>query len=192
MPAHQLWMWLLLTALLSIAAMVAGVISSNQALAAMAGAMFAVWRDRGLALCSARLPELGDHALAARFARLIAAAWAWAGLAMLACYYLTDLTWQHAWQYGAGMLLIAGLVWRYAEARTKPGSRFADATWVAAARWMTRMQGFAALAGVTRSGAQRQTRSQQTGLGGQYRFRCRRPDDIRALDGRFACGTQAP
>lgn len=150
MPAHQLWMWLLLTALLSIAAMVAGVISSNQALAAMAGAMFAgVGAIVGWRFAVLDFPELGDHTSAARFARLIAATWAWAGLAMLACYYLTDLSWQHAWQYGAGMLIVAGLVWRYAEARTKPGSRFADATWVAAARWMTRMQGFAALAGVT-------------------------------------------
>ncbi len=150
MPAHQLWMWLRLTALISIAAMVAGVISNNQALAAIAGAMFAgVGTIVGWRFAVPDLPEMRGHALAARFACLIAAAWAWAGVAMLACYYLTDLTWQHAWQYGAGMLLIAGLVWRYAAARATPNSRFADATWVTTARWMTRMQGFAALAGVT-------------------------------------------
>ena len=149
MPAHQLWMWLFLTALISIAAMVIGAISSNQDLAAMAGAMFAgVGAIVGWRFAVPERPDTNGHALAVRFARLIAAAWAWAGFAMLACYYLTDLTWQHAWQYGIGMLLVAGLVWQYAEARTKPSSRFADATWVAAARWTTRMQGVAALAGV--------------------------------------------
>ena len=80
MPAHQLWMWLFLTALISIAAMVIGAISSNQDLAAMAGAMFAgVGAIVGWRFAVLDLPEMYGHALAARFACLIAAAWAWAG-----------------------------------------------------------------------------------------------------------------
>ena len=149
MPTHQLWMWLMLTCVLSVAAMVTGVMIGNQALTILAGAMFAIvasvvgWRFAA----TADAAESRD-VIAARFARLMAAAWAWAGVAMLACYYLTDLSWQHAWQYGAGMLLITGLVLAYARARLVPGSRFAASSMVRAASWMTQLQGIAAMAGV--------------------------------------------
>jgi hypothetical protein len=141
-------MWLLVTAAMSVVAMVIGVLAANQALAVIAGAMFAVvaavvgWR-----MARATADDDG-HALAARSADLLAATWGWSGVAMIACYYLTGLHWQHAWQYGAGMLLIAALVWRYARWRTTPGSRFRQADMVIAARWLTRLQGLAALAGV--------------------------------------------
>ena len=148
-PAHQLWLWLNLTGLLSVAAMVVGAISGNQPLTILAGAMFAIvasivgWRFAALAGAIKSL-----DALAARFAWLMSIAWGWAGIAMLACYYLTDLSWQHAWQYGAGMLLIAGLTAQYARARLKPGSRFAAKDMVSAARLLTHLQGLAAILGV--------------------------------------------
>lgn len=150
MPSHQLWLWLVLTGAISVAAMVAGIVIGNPALSVLAGAMFAAvaafvgWRFAA----PGHDPEIDGHALAARFARLIAATWAWCGTAMLACYYLTELSWQHAWQYGAAMLLIASLVWRYARERVQPGARVTSEPLVAAARWMTRLQGLAALAGV--------------------------------------------
>ena len=38
-------------------------------------------------------------------AGLLASAFAWGGVTILAGYYLTDLIWHHAWQYGLGMCL---------------------------------------------------------------------------------------
>ncbi len=40
--------------------------------------------------------------------------YAWGAIAMLATYSLTPLKWQHWWQYGAAMLLIAGAILLYA------------------------------------------------------------------------------
>lgn len=45
---------------------------------------------------------------ARRNARLIALTYAWGGLALLAVYKLSGLKWQHGWQYGCGMGVIAG------------------------------------------------------------------------------------
>lgn len=42
-----------------------------------------------------------------RNARLMALVYAWGGFALLAVYQLSGLKWQHGWQYGAGMALIA-------------------------------------------------------------------------------------
>lgn len=149
MRAHQLWLWLLLTGLLTIGAMVVGAAGLNQALAVLAAGMFAVvagivgWCFAGLAV-----PGFDADALAARFARLLGTTWCWAGLAMLGCYYLTDLSWQHAWQYGAGMLLIAAMIAFYAHARAHNMHGLRGDNPVRLARLATRLQGYAALAGV--------------------------------------------
>ena len=50
--------------------------------------------------------ETAMHA-ARRNARLMALVYAWGGLAMLAVYKVSGLRWQHGWQYGTGMALIA-------------------------------------------------------------------------------------
>jgi len=152
MTGNQLWAWLITTLIISVGAMVTGVIIANQALTILAGAMFGTvativgWRfarDTG-----GSTGDIKPDAIAVQFARLMAVNWAWAGLAMLGCYYLTDLSWQHAWQYGAGMLLIAGLIVIYGRARLSVGSRFASAEMVARARWITLLQGVGALVGV--------------------------------------------
>lgn len=54
-------------------------------------------------------PDAQVHA-ARRNARLMALTYAWGGLALLAVYKLTGLRWQHGWQYGSGMAVIAGLL----------------------------------------------------------------------------------
>ena len=48
--------------------------------------------------------------MAVRNARLIAAGYGWGASSLLAVYLLSGLHWQHGWQYGGGMLLIAGLI----------------------------------------------------------------------------------
>jgi hypothetical protein len=148
-PDRGPWLALGAAATASIGLMVAGAMTGMAGLTHAGGGLFLlaalatggpVWRAAG-----AGMPR---EAVALSFASLIAAAWAWAGLAMLACYYLTDLKWQHAWQYGAGMLLIAAGITAYARARRQPGSRLAAPDAATAMRGITALQGIAALVGV--------------------------------------------
>lgn len=159
MTDQQQWAWLVATGLLTLTAMVAGASMERQMLVIMAGGMMTVvtafvgwvFAARAVQANAVAAPSTGvapRDAVAARFARLMATLWAWSGFAMLGCYYLTPLSWQHAWQYGAAMLLIGGLVWVYAAKRERSDSRFASDDLAATARWMTRLQGIAVLAGL--------------------------------------------
>lgn len=58
-------------------------------------------------------PALARWTALADGTRLTALVYAWGGLAMLALYRLTPLHWQHGWQYGSGMLLIAAALAAY-------------------------------------------------------------------------------
>jgi hypothetical protein len=49
--------------------------------------------------------------MASRNASLLALGYSWAAASMLAVYLLTPLRWQHGWQYGLGMALIAALIY---------------------------------------------------------------------------------
>lgn len=62
---------------------------------------------------------------ARRNARLIAIAYAWGAATLLIAYPVSGLRWQHAWQYGAGMAVIALAIFAYAISVTKPGSPMA-------------------------------------------------------------------
>ena len=111
--------------LLVLAASVAGqVVGANQgkswlslfAAAAFMGALLRVawqinrpwWQatthDIGPAVASAQ------PMMAARNGQLLALGYAWGAASLLAVYLLSGLRWQHGWQYGAGMALIAGLI----------------------------------------------------------------------------------
>jgi len=148
-PGQGPWLALGVAATASIGVMVAGAMTGSPGLTYAGGGLFLlaalavggkIWRA-----ASAVTPR---EAVALSFANLIASAWGWAGLAMLACYYLTDLSWQHAWQYGAAMLLIAAGITAYARARRQPGSRLAAPDAATAMRGVTALQGIAALVGV--------------------------------------------
>lgn len=162
MNVAQLWVWLVATAAMTVAAIILGAAMSNQALAALAGGLFTLvamvagWRFAAVASDESRNPGEGwnkdqtdpQAEIAARFARVIALAWAWAGAAMLGAYYLTALSWQHAWQYGLAMLLIAaGLVW-YAGRRSDPAGPWARPDRVRLVRVATALQGLAAIVSV--------------------------------------------
>ena len=136
-------------AVASIGLMVAGAMTGMTGLTHAGGGLFLaaalgvggqIWRSAG----NGAVRE--DVSLS--FATLIAAAWAWAGLAMLACYHLTDLSWQHAWQYGAAMVLIATGILAYARARRQPGSRLAAPDAAAVMQGVTASQAVAALVAV--------------------------------------------
>lgn len=148
MGAQQLWMWLSVTAVMTLAAIVVGAATANQMLAVLSGTLFtavatiAGWRFAAL------MDGSGAAQIAARFARLISLAWAWGGASMLGAYYLTDLNWQHAWQYGLAMLLIAAGIGWYAGQRADAGSSWASDSLVRAARLATGLQAVAAIAAV--------------------------------------------
>ena len=133
----------------AVALMVTGAASERMALSYTGGALFlaTVVVVGGRVWHASRAVD-DREAFALSFARLLAAVWAWCGLAMLASYYLTDLSWQHAWQYGAAMLLIGGGILAYAQRREQPGSPFSEPQAIALMRWVTGAQGLAALGGV--------------------------------------------
>jgi hypothetical protein len=59
---------------------------------------------------------------ARRNARLIAIVYVWGAVALIAIYYLTRLSWYHAWQYAAGMALIAAGILAYVHVLGRQGS----------------------------------------------------------------------
>ena len=79
--------------------------------------------------------------MASRNALMLALGYGWGGLTLLTVYLLTPLQWQHGWQYGAGMLLIAALVW-------VASRRLAAIAWTKALfnrlMWVTLAHGWAA------------------------------------------------
>jgi len=69
-----------------------------------------------------RITREAGPVAARRNARLIALAYAWGAAAMFAVYKLVGFKWQHGWQYGSGMALIAALVFLYAHKLGNPAS----------------------------------------------------------------------
>lgn len=57
-------------------------------------------------------------------AELMALTWGWGGVSLLLAYGPAGLKWQHGWQYGSAMLLIAVLIGLHAR-RIVPGSNAA-------------------------------------------------------------------
>lgn len=156
MGIPQLFTWLVTTGLISVAAMVAGLWISNVTLVVAAALMFtAVAGVVGWRLNAAfrdiphdRVTPEAAPIAARRNARLCATIYAWGGGAMLGSYYLTDLHWQHAWQYGAAMLLIAASLWLYSTALGDPKSAVRTPRWLLAVQRLTQLQAIAALAGM--------------------------------------------
>ena len=77
-------------------------------------------------------------------------AWTWgAGAAcMLAVYLLSGLKWQHGWQYGTGMLLIAVLGFAYVRSLGTLGSPTRRPSLLTVAALMAAAQGIAAIGGI--------------------------------------------
>jgi hypothetical protein len=93
---------------------------------------------------ASRRPE----AAAAANALLIATAYAWGGTVMLLAYVATRLHWQHGWEYGCGMWLIALALRACArglENRTPALVKACTRGWLAT---LTTLQGLAAVGGL--------------------------------------------
>lgn len=146
------WVRLAVVAMLSVSVMVFGILVGYASLTIAAGVMFALesayaaWRLAATPVPAAATDR--GNRVAARFADLLALNWAWAGAAMLACYYLTGLFWQHAWQYGLAMVLIAAAIYAYGRQREGGSPTWSAPAYVTAARYITALQALAALVGV--------------------------------------------
>lgn len=81
-------------------------------------------------------------------ARLIALAYTWAAVALLVIYYLTRLNWYHAWQYAAGMALIAAAIFTYRHLLGQPDSMLRRPFALRLAEALTALQVMAAAGGL--------------------------------------------
>lgn len=75
---------------------------------------------------------------------LLALTYAWGAAGMLAVYLFSGLKWQHGWQYGLGMALIAALIFAYRQALGVPNGRFRTPNALRTARIATALHVLAA------------------------------------------------
>ncbi len=83
-----------------------------------------------------------------RNARLIAWAWGAGSASMLAVYLLSGLRWQHGWQYGSGMALIAALGFGYSLRLGDTQSILRRPQHLKLAAMLAAAQGIAAIGGI--------------------------------------------
>ena len=151
MDEARLYAWLFATALIAIAGQVVAAAQGNVALSITATAMFAVVAIYvAIRLNSTqRLRSDGAAALVRRAvtnAGLLATTFGWGGGAILAAYFLTDLFWHHAWQYGLAMLIIAAGFVMYSRHLQRDGSRLASRTALRVSGNLALIQSIAAMA----------------------------------------------
>lgn len=92
-------------------------------------------------------PEAAPIA-AQRNAKLMALAWAWGAAAMAGVYTLGGLSWQHDWQYGSAMALIAVFTWGFGLAIARAVQPSTRQMLLLRGLQLTIVQGVAAAAGV--------------------------------------------
>jgi hypothetical protein len=99
------------------------------------------WRASGAGISPAH--GEAQPLVASRNANLLALGYGWGGLSLLGVYLLSPLRWQHGWQYGSGMVVIAGLIWL-------GGRQLSHTTWSTALTrqlvWLSLAHGWAAAA----------------------------------------------
>jgi len=143
----------LVVALMSVVLMTwsaaAGAMTANALVAALTALVFAV-----MAFLNGRPASRRTHggrdglSAASEVARLVALFLAWAGLAMAAMYYLTPLSWYHAYQYAIAFLFVAIAAYAVSRYLRKGLSRAPGSNWVKAIVFLTVAQGAAAGAGI--------------------------------------------
>jgi len=79
---------------------------------------------------------------------LAALVYAWGAVAMLAIYSLTPLKWQHWWEYGAAMLVIACAILIYANALTTGPARLRSPRAIDILMGLTLAQGVAVVVAI--------------------------------------------
>lgn len=110
MTSHREFTICIVTAIISIAAMIWAASNSDRHWVALAAAAFATITIASTLISNAKICRTGTtppiDALQAT-TRFNALVYAWAAAAMLAIYLGTNVRWQHGWQYGTIFALIA-------------------------------------------------------------------------------------
>ncbi|MGI9411434.1 MAG: hypothetical protein ACR2OV_15245 [Hyphomicrobiaceae bacterium] len=153
MDEARLNVWLFATALTAIAGQVAAAAHENVALSVTATAMFAVVAIYVAIRLNAKHEfKSVDSATMVRRAvtnaGLLASTFGWGGSAILAAYFLTDLFWHHAWQYGLAMLIIATGMVIYRRRLQHGEGRLVSRAELRATAILALIQAIAALAGL--------------------------------------------
>ena len=150
-----LYVWLLATALVTICALVYAAHASHGLLALAASGMFAavaiivaILVNRSVKGAAYSDGGGAEVTAAGHNATLMAIIFGWGGLAILSAYYLTDLFWHHAWQYGIAMSLAAVLAIYYKRSLANDGSQLAAPAWLARSAWLALAQAVAAGGGL--------------------------------------------
>lgn len=147
---------LFVAAAASVPVVVGAAAEGNQALSALAAGAFAVialgsavrinadpWRKDRPATLAAEASTL------ARNTRLTALIYAWGATVMLAVYTLSGLKWQHGWQYGSSMALVAAGLYGYAALLSRESSTMRASAALRRIRALTVVHAIAAAAGLT-------------------------------------------
>jgi hypothetical protein len=155
MPLRPLLPAILLALVMSIVVGVLAVGRNSGLTLALAAALFALQMLFALLRTNAPYwgtPEQAEtHGGAVMCVRrntvLAAIVYAWGAVAILAVYSLSGLRWQHWWQYGAAMALVAIAVFIYAHLLTAEQATYRHPKALSALMWLTVAQGLA-VAGV--------------------------------------------
>lgn len=146
MPSTRPWLLLAILATAIAMTLAAHFGARGAAAAAAAMASAALIAAAVIANRSSGEPQR-DAALAvhaAENARLMSRTYNWGGLSMLLVYQLSGLKWQHGWQYGLGMVLIALALHVYARRLATPQSQLAERRALDATAYLALAQGIAA------------------------------------------------
>ncbi len=141
------------TGVVTAVALVVAAAQDNHALSITAAALFAItcaWIAVRLNATGGQEAQSGTRriGLAATNAGLLAAVFLWGGSAILAGYYLTELAWHHAWQYGGAMCLIAVALWVYRRQLARPGTNVSTPPMLRRAAALAGLQAIAAAGGL--------------------------------------------
>lgn len=156
MSLQRVLPWLVLALFASVVVMIAGAGRDLSWVTASAAGLFAalaVGIGFGLneplwSLDTVRITPEAAPLAAQRNAKLMAFAWAWGAAAMAGVYTLGGLRWQHAWQYGSGMALIAVFTWGYGLAIARAEQPSTRQMLLLRGLQLTIVQGVAAAGGV--------------------------------------------
>jgi len=156
MSLQRVLPWLVLALFASVVVMIVGAGRDQSSVTGSAAAVFAVLAiGIGLGLNkplwnldAIRITPEAAPIAAQRNAKLMALAWAWGAAAMAGVYTLGGLRWQHDWQYGSAMALIAVFTWGFGLAIARAEQPSTRQMLLLRGLQLTIIQGVAAAGGV--------------------------------------------
>lgn len=156
MSLQRVLPWLVLALFASVVVMIVGAGREQAMVTGLGAGVFAalavaiglglnqpLWR-----LEASRITPEAAPVAAQRNAKLMALVWAWGAAAMAGVYTLGGLRWQHDWQYGSGMALIALFTWVFGTLIARTGQPATQQMLLWRGLQLTVFQGVGAAGGV--------------------------------------------